>query len=163
MLRNIELKILNEGAIIPYYATKDSAAVDLVACIDHAISINPGKVVMIPTGISINMQTVTEECVAFILPRSGKGSKEGKVLGNGTGVIDQDYQGEIKIAMCNRNPDYAIEILPGEKIAQLIFLPIIKAHFQCVSAFSSDTERGAGGFGSTDWVDARDIKAGVAG
>jgi dUTP pyrophosphatase len=95
------------------------------------------------------MQTVVEDCVAMIFPRSGKGHKEGIVLGNSTGIIDKDYHGELKISVLNRNPDKYITIKPGDKIAQLVFLPLIKANFVEVTEFSSETERGEGGFGST--------------
>lgn len=149
MLRNVELKLLDSRAIIPFYATKDSAALDLSACIDNDIDIPPLGVKLIPTGLSINMQTVTEECVAMIFPRSGKGHKEGMILGNGTGIIDQDYHGPLMVSMYNRNSDKYVRVSHGDRIAQLVFLPIIKAHFQCVQEFSSSTERGVGGFGST--------------
>ena len=149
MIRKIEIKKLDpnnkfwETNGLPTYGTVDSAGVDLAACTEENIEIGPLKTAMIPTGLSINMQEVVEDCVGMIFPRSGKGSKEGKVLGNTVGIIDQDYHGELKICIMNRNPERYILIQPGEKIAQLVFLPIIKA------AFEEVTERGAGGFGST--------------
>ncbi len=149
MIRKVEIKKLNPAAEIPTYGTVDSAGLDLTACITENLEIGPLKTAMIPTGLSINMQDVVEDCVAMIFPRSGKGAKEGKVLGNTVGIIDQDYHGELKICIMNRNPERYVLIQPGEKIAQLVFLPIIKAEFTEVEEFSHTTERGEGGFGST--------------
>lgn len=148
----IEIKILDPRATVPKYATKDSAGVDLIACIDQVISIPPLKTAMIKTGIAINMQTECTKLVALIHPRSGKGAKEGKVLGNLTGIIDQDYQGELMVCIWNRNSDLYIDITPGEAIAQLVMTPVYRAEFGVVEEFSSITERGEGGFGSTDNV-----------
>lgn len=149
MIRNIEIKKLDPKAEIPTYGTVDSAGVDLAACMEENIEIGPLKTCLVPTGLSINMQNVTEKCVAMIFPRSGKGHKEGIVLGNSTGIIDQDYHGELKISVLNRNPERYVLIKPGDKIAQLVFIPIIKASFTEVEEFSSETDRGTGGFGST--------------
>ena len=149
MIRQVELKKLDPRAEIPAYGSRDSAGVDLVACINRAVDVPPLESRLINTGLAINMQPVVEDCVAFIIPRSGKGHKEGVVLGNLTGVIDQDYQGELKISVWNRNPDKYITIIPGDRIAQLVFLPIIKADFKVVDEFSTNTVRGEGGFGST--------------
>lgn len=149
MIRDIEVKVLNPKAVLPEYATKDSAAVDLIACIDTAIEIPPMKNRLIGTGLSINMQKVPELCASLILPRSGKGHKEGKVLGNLVGLIDQDYNGELMVSLWNRNEDTYVVIEPGERFAQLMFVPIIRASFKLVEDFSSETERGQGGFGST--------------
>lgn len=145
----IEIKKLNPQAILPSYGTEVSAGLDLAACIDTKVDIPPLKTAMIKTGISINMMTVPEHIVANIYPRSGKGAKEGKVLANLTGIIDQDYHGELMVAIWNRNPDNYVTIEPGEKIAQLVFLPIIRPSFNLVEEFSSNTARGSGGFGST--------------
>jgi dUTP pyrophosphatase len=150
----VEIKILDpkiaaEPKLLPKYATRDSAGVDLIACIDTKIEIPPMQARLIPTGISINMQTIDEWCAAFIFPRSGKGHKEGKVLGNLVGVIDQDYHGQLMVSMWNRNADVYVTIEPLEKFAQLVFMPIIRPDFKVVEEFSSDTERGEGGFGST--------------
>lgn len=145
----VEIKILDPRAVAPEYATKDSAGVDLVACISDPIQIPPLKNKLIGTGLSINMQTIDEWCAAFIFPRSGKGHKEGKVLGNLVGVIDQDYHGELMVSLWNRNSDSYVIIEPGERFAQLVFMPIIRPDFKIVTEFSSSTERGSGGFGST--------------
>jgi dUTP pyrophosphatase len=149
MLRNIEIKKLDQRAVIPKYATVDSAGVDLAACIDKVIEIPPLETALIPTGLAINMQPVEEDIVAMIFPRSGKGHKEGKVLGNTTGIIDSDYQGQLMVSILNRNKEKYITIEPGERIAQMICIPIIRAEFSEVEEFSSSTERGTGGFGST--------------
>lgn len=149
MIRNIELKILDSRALLPEYGTKDSAGVDLVACMDKGISIPPLKSVLISTGLAINMQTVPETCVAMIFPRSGKGHKEGIVLGNSVGIIDQDYHGQLMVSVLNRNSELYVNISPGDKIAQLVFMPIFKSNFIKVDEFSSTTARGEGGFGST--------------
>lgn len=149
MLRNVEIKKLDVRAKVPEYATKDSGGIDLVACIDHIIDIPPLETKLIPTGLAINMQSIEERCVAMIFPRSGKGHKEGKVLGNLTGIIDQDYTGQLLVSILNRNKDKYITVEPGERIAQMVFVPIIRAEFTEVEEFSSMTERGIGGFGST--------------
>lgn len=148
MIRTVELQIRNAMVDVPKYATSDSVGVDLVAATDKQISIAPGDWTLIDSGISINMQTVTEDCMAMIVPRSGKGTK-GLGLKNLSGIIDQDYHGPIKIAAWNTNKDTYVTIDPGERIAQLIFIPLIRAEFKKVDMFSSETERGAGGFGST--------------
>jgi len=145
----IEIKRLNKQVNIPKYATADSAGVDLEASFDVVVEVPPLRSVMVPTGLYINMQTIPANMMAMIVPRSGKGAKEGKVLGNLTGIIDKDYHGELKICIWNRNPDKYITIEPSERIAQLIFVPIMRPEFKEVEEFSHTTERGAGGFGST--------------
>lgn len=148
MIRSVELVLRNLSVSVPTYGTQDSAGVDLQAAILTSIQIAPGDFILIDSGISINMKSVTEHCMAMIVPRSGKGCK-GLALKNGTGIIDQDYQGPIKIAAWNTNKDTYITVDPGERIAQLIFIPLIRASFETVSDFSVETERGSGGFGST--------------
>jgi dUTP pyrophosphatase len=149
----VEIKILdpklNDIKLLPKYATPDSAGVDLIACIDSKIELAPFMTKLIPTGLSINMQTIDEWCTAFILPRSSKGHKEGKVLGNLVGVIDQDYHGQLMVSLWNRNSENYVTIEPYERFAQLVFLPILRPNFKVVNEFSSSTERGEGGFGST--------------
>ncbi len=149
MRRNIELKVLDPRATVPESGTSNAAGVDLAAILDKPIEIPPLRTALIGTGIALNMMTVPENIVAFILPRSGKGAKEGKVLGNLTGVIDEDYHGELKVSLWNRNPESYVTVNPGEKIAQLVFLPILMPSFKVVDDFSTLTERGEGGFGST--------------
>ncbi len=145
----VEIKILDNSIKVPEYATINSACIDLVACLSVSINIPPLKTALIRTGISINMQTVPKDMMAIILPRSGKGAKEGKVLGNLVGVIDQDYHGEVLVSLWNRNSDVYVGIEPGERFAQLVFVPIIVPSFKVVEEFSSTTARGTGGFGST--------------
>lgn len=149
MMRQIEIQVVDPKAVQPEYGTTDAAGVDLSALLDHTTDIPPLKTVLIRTGIKINMMSVPENLMAVIMPRSGKGHKEGKVLGNLTGVIDEDYHGELMVSVWNRNSDKYITVEPGEKIAQLIFVPIIKASFKVVEEFSDSTIRGSGGFGST--------------
>jgi len=146
---NVQLKILNPkiGADIPLpsYATQGSAGLDLRACIDAPLTVAANSVAMIPTGIAIYMQYAN--LAATILPRSGLGHKKGIVLGNLVGLIDSDYQGELKISCWNRSQeDYVIQ--PGDRVAQLVFLPVVKAQFELVEAFEI-TDRGEGGFGHT--------------
>jgi len=147
--RSVDLKILNPlmGSVIPLpeYATSGSAAMDLRACLTQALTISMGETILIPTGIAIHMRR--RDMAAMILPRSGLGHKHGLVLGNLIGLIDSDYQGEIKISCWNRGiADYSIA--PGERIAQLLFIPIFHTSFNIVQNFDA-TERGEGGFGHT--------------
>jgi dUTP pyrophosphatase len=130
---------------LPRYETQDSAGVDLRACIDEAWQIAPGETRLIPTGMAIYIGD--PQLAAVILPRSGLGHKHGIVLGNLVGLIDADYQGPLMISCWNRGQDpYTIE--PGDRIAQLVFLPIARVQFELVDDFS-ETSRGAGGFGSS--------------
>lgn len=151
-MQSIELKILNPkiGTEIPVpaYATEGSAGLDLRACIDQELIINPGQVELINTGIAIYMRD--PNLAATILPRSGLGHKNGIVLGNLVGLIDSDYQGELKISCWNRS-DAAYIIKPAERIAQLVFVPVIKADFKIVTEFEA-TNRGEGGFGHSGEV-----------
>lgn len=143
----VQLKILDErlGTTfpLPRYETQDAAGLDLRACITTALTIQPGETILIPTGMSIYMGNA--QMTAVILPRSGLGHKHGLVLGNLVGLIDADYQGSLMVSCWNRgHTAYTIE--PGDRIAQLVFLPILRAQFEVVSEFTA-TERGAGGFG----------------
>lgn len=132
------------------YATPGAAGLDLRACIDSPICLLRGSVsILIPTGIAINIKD--PNYAAYILPRSGLGHKEGLVLGNGTGLIDSDYQGELFISAWARphgNKPAPI-IKPGDRLAQLVFAPVVRALFHWVNSFDSASERGEGGFGST--------------
>lgn len=145
----IDLKIINnligDKIALPEYATSGSAGMDLRACIDTPLTMAAGETVLVPTGIAIDMRD--PNMAAIILPRSGLGHKHGIVLGNLVGLIDSDYQGEIKISCWNRSADdYTIAV--GERIAQLVFMPTLKVSFNIVSDFKP-TERGEGGFGHT--------------
>ncbi|PCK31577.1 deoxyuridine 5'-triphosphate nucleotidohydrolase [Pseudoalteromonas piscicida] len=148
-MRNIELKIidkrLGEEFPIPTYATDGSAGIDLRACIEHDLELMPGQVELIPSGFAVHMKD--DSLAATIVPRSGLGHKHGIIMGNSVGIIDSDYQGQIYISLWNRG-DKPYKITVGERIAQLIFVPIIKVGFEIVESFES-TERGAGGFGSS--------------
>ncbi len=149
MHRRIQLKILNPligtKFPLPTYATYGSAGMDLRACIEAPLTIAPGETKLIDTGLAIFIEDTT--VAATILPRSGLGHKHGLVLGNLVGLIDSDYQGPLMISCWNRS-DTAYTIEPGERIAQLVVLPIIKAAFDVVDEFE-ESERGDGGFGST--------------
>jgi dUTP pyrophosphatase len=146
---SIQLKILDERIgeefPLPHYATEEAAGLDLRACLQTALTIEPGQTTLIPTGIAIHINDPS--LAAVILPRSGLGHKHGLVLGNLVGLIDSDYQGPLMISCWNRS-DTAYTIQPGDRIAQLVFLPIIRAQFNIVSDFES-SKRGEGGFGSS--------------
>jgi len=143
----IQVKILDPriGKLFPLpgYATPDSAGLDLRACLDAPLVISKGETVLIPTGLAIYIGN--PHLAAVILPRSGLGHKHGIVLGNLVGLIDADYQGPLQVSCWNRGQtDYTIE--PGDRIAQLVFLPIVRATFDVVEEFEA-TDRGTGGFG----------------
>ncbi|MBS3964442.1 MAG: dUTP diphosphatase [Methylomonas sp.] len=146
-MKTIQLKILDQrlGKTIPlpHYATDGSAGLDMRACIEQAISLQPGETVLIPTGLAIHIGDNT--LAAVLLPRSGLGHKHGIVLGNLVGLIDSDYQGEVLISCWNRGQT-AFTIDVGERIAQMVFVPVVQAAFECVENFDS-SERGSGGFG----------------
>lgn len=149
MYRSIKLKILDSrlGQTIPLpeYATPGSAGLDLRACLDQPLTLNPNDVKLINTGVAIHIED--PHLAATVLPRSGLGHKQGIVLGNMVGLIDSDYQGPLMISCWNRSmKSYTID--PGERIAQLVIVPIFKAQFEIVNEFQ-ETERGGNGFGST--------------
>ena len=146
----IETKIMNPliGSSIPLptYATHGSAAMDLRACLAEPLTVQPGETVLVPSGIAISIHD--PGLVALLVPRSGLGIKHGIVLANTIGVIDSDYQGEIGIGIFNRGHGaYTIE--PGERICQMMFVPVTQAALSIVEEFSVDSARGAGGFGHT--------------
>ncbi len=143
----IQLKILDKriGSTFPMpkYETQDAAGIDLRACLEDTLVIEPGTTHLLPTGISIYI--ANPNLAAVILPRSGLGHKHGIVLGNLVGLIDADYQGPLMVSCWNRGRD-AFTIQPGDRIAQLVFLPIVRAEFELVTDFVA-TQRGSGGFG----------------
>jgi dUTP pyrophosphatase len=143
----IDVKVLDArmAAQLPAYATPGSAGLDLRACIDAALVIGPGETVLIPTGLSIHIGD--PGLAAMILPRSGLGHKHGIVLGNLVGLIDSDYQGPLMVSCWNRGTA-AFTVMPLDRIAQLVIVPVVQAHFRVVSDFDA-SGRGAGGFGST--------------
>jgi dUTP pyrophosphatase len=147
--RRLQVKILDprigRDYPLPQYATPGSAGVDLRACIDTAITLNPGDTQLIPSGIAIHLDD--PGYAAIVLPRSGLGHKHGIVLGNLVGLIDSDYQGQIFVSMWNRGQKTFV-IEPGERIAQLVVVPVAQVEFDVVEEFNA-SERGAGGFGSS--------------
>lgn len=146
-MKKIDLKILdprigNEFPL-PAYATEGSAGLDLRACLDEALTVEPGQTHLVPTGLAIHI--ADPSLAATILPRSGLGHKHGIVLGNLVGLIDSDYQGQLMVSVWNRgHSTFTIE--PGERIAQLVFVPVVQADFNIVSDFDA-SDRGEGGFG----------------
>lgn len=130
---------------MPDYATAGSAGIDLRACLDAPLDLQPGQTQLIPSGIAVHIADAQH--AAVVLPRSGLGHKHGIVLGNLVGLIDSDYQGEIFISCWNRS-DSAFNIAVGERIAQLVFVPISRPEFSIVNEFQQST-RGEGGFGHT--------------
>ena len=146
-MRSIELKILDprvgDAIPLPHYATDGSAGLDMRACIDDPVTVNPGDTVLVPTGLAIHISDAS--LAAVLLPRSGLGHKHGLVLGNLTGLIDSDYQGQVFISCWNRGSG-SYEIQPGERIAQMVFVPVEQVRFSVVEEFD-DSERGSGGFG----------------
>jgi dUTP pyrophosphatase len=146
-MRNIDVKILDARLRnqVPAYATSGSAGLDLRACIDAPILLNPGQTELIPSGIAIHLDD--PGLAAMVLPRSGMGHKHGIVLGNLVGLIDSDYQGQILVSLWNRGAA-VFTLNPMERIAQLIVVPVVQVAFNVVVDFS-ESARGAGGFGST--------------
>ncbi|WP_324295584.1 dUTP diphosphatase [Rheinheimera sp. UJ51] len=147
MKKAIDLKILdprigNEFPL-PTYATPGSAGLDLRACVEQTLTLAPGETALIPTGIAIHIGDA--QLCATILPRSGLGHKHGIVLGNLVGLIDSDYQGPLMVSMWNRGQQ-SFSIEPGDRIAQLVFMPVVQTEFNVVELFDS-SERGEGGFG----------------
>jgi len=146
----IETKIVNplmgDAIALPSYATDGSAAIDLRACLKKQIEIQPGETVLVGSGIAINIKD--PNLVGIIVPRSGLGINKGIILANTMGVIDSDYQGEIKIGLFNRGQNqYTIK--PAERICQMLFMPVTKATLKVVREFGNTTNRGSGGLGHT--------------
>jgi dUTP pyrophosphatase len=147
MSLQVELKILDDRLkeSMPAYATTGSAGLDLRACLEAAITIQPGETTLIPTGMAIHL--ANPAYAAMILPRSGLGHKHGIVLGNLVGLIDSDYQGQLFVSCWNRSKE-AFVMNPMERMAQLVIVPVVQASFTVVEEFDA-SERGEGGFGST--------------
>ena len=146
-MRSIQLKILDsrlgDSIALPHYATGGSAGLDMRACIDEATTVAPGETVLVPTGLAIHIED--NKLAAVLLPRSGLGHKHGLVLGNLTGLIDSDYQGQVFISCWNRS-NKSYEIQPGERIAQMVFVPVEQVKFELVEEFG-ESSRAEGGFG----------------
>jgi dUTP pyrophosphatase len=148
-MQKIQLKVLDarlgDTIELPDYATAGSAGLDLRACLDDNLILEPGATILIPTGLAIHIDDPS--LAAVILPRSGLGHKHGIVLGNLVGLIDSDYQGQLFVSCWNRSQT-AFTITVGERIAQMVFVPVIQVAFEQVDEFTS-SERGTGGFGHT--------------
>jgi dUTP pyrophosphatase len=148
-LQSIQLKILDQRIgkelPLPTYATDGSAGLDLRACLDQPLELRPGETHLIPTGMAIHI--ADPRLAAVILPRSGLGHKHGIVLGNLVGLIDSDYQGQLFVSCWNRGND-TFTVNVGERIAQLVFVPVVQARFEVVNEFNASL-RGVGGFGSS--------------
>ncbi len=149
MRRKIKLRILDprigKEFPLPQHATEGSAGMDLRACLDAPLALEPGQAELIPTGLSIYVEDPT--LAAMLLPRSGLGHKSGIVLGNLVGLIDSDYQGPLMVSCWNRG-SARFTISPGDRIAQMVIVPVVRVDFEVVEDFSA-TARGAGGFGSS--------------
>jgi len=148
-MKQIQLQILDPRVgkefPLPAYATEGAAGMDLRACLDQALTIAPGETHLVPTGIAIHI--ADPGLAAVLLPRSGLGHKHGIVLGNLTGLIDSDYQGQLFVSCWNRgSSDFTIA--PGDRIAQMVFVPVVQASFDIVETFDQ-SNRGEGGFGHT--------------
>ena len=148
-MKKIQLKLLDDrlgqSIPLPEYATTGSAGLDMRACLDEALLLKPGETKLIPTGMAVHISDAN--LAAVILPRSGLGHKHGIVLGNLVGLIDSDYQGQLFVSCWNRgNTEFTIEI--GDRIAQMVFVPVEQVEFEQVDSFD-DSHRGEGGFGHT--------------
>jgi dUTP pyrophosphatase len=148
-MKKVQLKImdarLGRDIALPEYATSGSAGLDLRACLDQAVDLKPGDTVLVPTGLAIHISD--PQLAAVLLPRSGLGHKHGVVLGNLVGLIDSDYQGQVFVSVWNRGTaTFTINV--GERIAQMVFVPVVQVEFERVDAFD-DSDRGEGGFGHT--------------
>jgi dUTP pyrophosphatase len=148
-MQKIQLKLLDprlgDEFPMPHYASAGAAGMDLRACVDGPLEISPGETQLIPTGMAIHIEEAG--LAAMLLPRSGLGHKHGIVLGNLVGLIDSDYQGQVFISCWNRGSE-SFTVQPGERIAQMVIVPVVHADFEVVREFTA-TERGAGGFGHT--------------
>lgn len=147
-MQDIEIKLLKPAAILPTYSSEGAGGLDIRACIDAPILLEPGKTVLIPTGFAMNMKN--PEIACLFLPRSGLGSKKGIVLGNLVGLIDSDFVSECQVPAWNRS-DEAYLIMPNERIAQAVFVPVLRVQWKVVEAFSetAETTRGQEGFGQS--------------
>lgn len=147
MMKKIDVKILDarvgKDFPLPTYATSGSAGLDLRACLDSSLEITPGMTTLVPTGLAIHI--ADPSLAAVILPRSGLGHKHGIVLGNLVGLIDSDYQGQLMVSVWNRGTK-PFTLQPGDRLAQLVFVPVVQAEFNLVEDFDASL-RGEGGFG----------------
>ena len=148
-MKNVQIKILDprlgKDIPVPRYVTHGSAGMDIHACLDEPLEIHPGDSSLIPGGFAMHIEDTG--LAAILLPRSGLGHKHGIVLGNLVGLIDSDYQGQVFVSCWNRGKE-AFTITPGDRIAQMVFVPVVQAEFEIVDSFD-ESHRGAGGFGHT--------------
>ncbi|MGA8260992.1 MAG: dUTP diphosphatase [Arenicellales bacterium] len=148
-MQAVQIKILDarigRDYPLPEYATDGSAGVDLRACLDQPLTIQPGETHLVPSGIAVHM--ADRGLAAVVLPRSGLGHKKGIVLGNLVGLIDSDYQGQVMISVWNRGRE-TVTVEPGDRIAQMVFVPVARVRFEVVEEFETSA-RGDGGFGHT--------------
>jgi dUTP pyrophosphatase len=148
-MKNVQIKILDprlgNDIPVPSYITHGSAGMDIHACLDEPLEIHPGDSALIPGGFAMHIEDTG--LAAILLPRSGLGHKHGIVLGNLVGLIDSDYQGQVFVSCWNRGKE-AFTITPGDRIAQMVFVPVVQAAFEIVDFFD-ESHRGAGGFGHT--------------
>ncbi|MFT5132612.1 MAG: dUTP pyrophosphatase [Gammaproteobacteria bacterium] len=148
-MKNIQIKLIDPRLgtefPLPAYATPGSAGVDICACLDEQLRLEPKACVLVPTGFALHIGD--PGLAAVLLPRSGLGHKHGIVLGNLTGLIDSDYQGQVFVSCWNRS-DQMFEINPGDRMAQMVFIPVVQADFEIVKEFEQ-SQRGSGGFGHT--------------
>lgn len=142
----IKVKLMDEDAVLPEYKTEGAAGLDLAVNIDRPITLKPGEGALLPSGIAIHISD--PKYAAIVIPRSGLGHSHGIVLGNLTGLIDSDYQGEIMISLWNRGKSPFV-VKPGDRVAQMVFLPIATPTLYLVETFESTTKRAKNGFGST--------------
>jgi dUTP pyrophosphatase len=148
-MRSLKVRVLDprlgRDFPLPAYATSGSAGLDLRACLDAPLALAPGRAELIPTGLAIHLDD--PGLAAVLLPRSGLGHKHGVVLGNLVGLIDSDYQGQVMVSTWNRSSEPFV-VQPGERIAQLVVVPVVQVRLEVVESFE-ETARGAGGFGSS--------------
>jgi dUTP pyrophosphatase len=148
-MQKIQLRILDERLgsefPMPHYATDGAAGMDMRACVEAPLEIAPGETQLVPSGLAMHIEE--PGLAAMLLPRSGLGHKHGIVLGNLVGLIDSDYQGQVFVSVWNRGKE-SFTVQPGERIAQMVIVPVVHAEFEVVEAFTA-SERGAGGFGHT--------------
>lgn len=143
-MNKVCVKKLHPNAVMPTYGSCEAAGADLYACLDNEVTIQPGEIFWVPTGIALE---VPKGCGGFVFARSSMGAKRGLAPANKVGVIDPDYRGEVKVVLLNHS-NQPQTIAPGERIAQFVIMPVVRAAFEEVEELS-DTDRGAGGFGST--------------
>lgn len=146
-MTELKVKVLDERVRdqLPSYATSGSAGLDIRACIDAPVTLQPGETKLIPSGLAIHLKD--PGLAAVLIPRSGLGHKHGVVLGNLVGLIDSDYQGQVQVSLWNRGGE-AFVVNPMERIAQMVVVPVVQVKLDVVDSFD-ESERGAGGFGST--------------